>query len=150
MTSRGLTQALQCRPAARTRSPVPMLTLQIKAALGYFAEQATITQPKVAALQAAVAGGDVAEAQAAYVSSRNEYEQIEVLAPGFGTLDCNIDCRASTPPGPATCIHPRTSAGPPAGSCAHELIHMHVIRHAAPTCDSRLWILMPAGPAVPG
>ena len=62
-----------------------------------FREQATIGLPLVVALRDAVFSGDLAAARAAYIAARNEYEQIEVLAPGFETVDCQIDCRPCAP-----------------------------------------------------
>ena len=71
--------------------------MQIAGGLEYFKTLAATARPKVVALRDAVVAGDVEAAKAAYINSRNEYEQIEVLAPGFGDVDCSIDCRASAP-----------------------------------------------------
>lgn len=88
--------------------------LQIEEGLAYFRKQAANGESKVEALHDALvaAAGDgssgdaqlqrqasapMAEVAAAYVASRPEYEQIEVLAPGFGDVDCWIDCRACAP-----------------------------------------------------
>lgn len=74
--------------------------VQIEQGLAYFVDLATVGRRKVVALRDAVAAGGVPAAKAAYVQSRNAYEQIEVLAPGFPDVDCWIDCRASAPPSP--------------------------------------------------
>ena len=71
--------------------------MQIAEGLVYFQGLAATARPKVVALRDAVVAGDVEAAKTAYINSRNEYEQIEVLAPGFGDVDCSIDCRASAP-----------------------------------------------------
>lgn len=71
--------------------------LQIEEGLVYFRRQAAIARPKVDAMHDAIAAGDLEAARTAYVLARPEYEQIEVLAPGFGDTDCAIDCRACAP-----------------------------------------------------
>ena len=68
--------------------------MRIAAGLEAFKTLAADARPKVIALKDAVVAGDVEAAKTAYINSRNEYEQIEVLAPGFGDVDCSIDCRA--------------------------------------------------------
>lgn len=95
--------------------------MQISTALSYFQDQAATAEPKVQALydalvaatgsgpatftgngtvtetQSSVAdtgGASLNKVKAAYIASRPEYEQIEVLAPGFEDVDCWIDCRA--------------------------------------------------------
>lgn len=82
--------------------------MQIATGLTYFLDLATTTRPKIVALMDAVAGGNLTEAKAAYVNSRAEYEQIEVLAPGFPDIDCRIDCRASASPLPSSIVCIRT------------------------------------------
>jgi iron uptake system component EfeO len=66
----------------------------MKEALGYFSRKAAEAAPKVKELDNAVKSGNLSRAKAAYVVARPEYEQIEVLAPGFSEVDCWIDCRA--------------------------------------------------------
>jgi hypothetical protein len=68
--------------------------LQIGKGLEYFKGLAATSRPKVVALRDAVIAGNLESAKSAYIKSRNEYEQIEVLAPGFPNIDCSIDCRA--------------------------------------------------------
>lgn len=72
--------------------------VQIAEGLTYFSDLAATGRPKVVALRDAVMAGEVEMAKDAYIKSRNEYEQIEVLAPGFSDIDCSIDCRACAPP----------------------------------------------------
>ena len=108
--------------------PEEAAAMQIREALTYFQAQAEAGAPKVQALYDALAGsggavagggggGALGQAQravtdarlpdvrAAYLAARPEYEQIEVLAPGFDDVDCWIDCRACAPPAPdlSTC-----------------------------------------------
>ncbi|MCC0176257.1 EfeM/EfeO family lipoprotein [Waterburya agarophytonicola K14] len=66
---------------------------QVDAGLSYFQEQAVAELPLVEALAAAIASGDLAAAQQAYIESRPPYEQIEVLALNFEDTDTNIDAR---------------------------------------------------------
>lgn len=68
--------------------------VQIGQGLQYFKTLAAAGRPKVVALRDAIVAGGVEAAKTAYIASRNEYEQIEVLAPGFPDIDCSIDCRA--------------------------------------------------------
>lgn len=66
---------------------------QVDAGLAYFKEQAQVQLPLVEALAAAIASGDLAAAQQAYIESRPPYEQIEVLALNFEDTDTDIDAR---------------------------------------------------------
>ena len=66
---------------------------QVDAGLNYFKEQAVEQLPLVEALAAAIASGDLAAAQQAYIESRPPYEQIEVLALNFEDTDTDIDAR---------------------------------------------------------
>lgn len=91
----GLVKLSSCTHAHKLFTSRP--ALQIAEGLAYFLDLAGTTRPKIVALVDAVTSGDLTEAKAAYVNSRAEYEQIEVLAPGFPDLDCRIDCRASAP-----------------------------------------------------
>ena len=66
---------------------------QVDAGLNYFKEQAVAQLPLAEALSTAIASGDLAAAQKAYIESRPPYEQIEVLALNFEDTDTDIDAR---------------------------------------------------------
>jgi hypothetical protein len=85
--------AMRCSPKLQTSKSRDDM-LQIAKGLQYFRGLAAAGRPKVVALRDAVMAGNLPQAKNAYIKSRNEYEQIEVLAPGFPNIDCSIDCRA--------------------------------------------------------
>jgi hypothetical protein len=58
-----------------------------------FQKEAPLLCSKVDVLASTIGLGDLNEAKRAYAVSRSSYEQIEVLAYGFESIDCNIDCR---------------------------------------------------------
>ena len=72
-----------------------------RASHGYraFLERQTATLVRrTRALDAALAGGDVAAARRAYAAARAPYERIEPVAESFGDLDPEIDARANDVP----------------------------------------------------
>src|SRR6218665_573094 len=62
--------------------------------IAYFRKRNAEQKPLVEALTKALASGDRAAAEAAYVASRAPYEEIEVLAADFEEIDKDIDSRA--------------------------------------------------------
>lgn len=70
-----------------------MTSAPIMAGLDYFRALIPFEKTLVSELRAAVEGGDVEAAKAAYQKARPLYEQIEVLATSFGDEDSDIDAR---------------------------------------------------------
>lgn len=58
-----------------------------------FVTEADLLCSKIDLLASVIGMGDLEEAKKVYAISRSFYEQIEVLAESFETIDCNIDCR---------------------------------------------------------
>ena len=91
----GLSRPAKAQRKSNTRllAQADRYAAQVDAGLGYFKEKAVEQLPLVEALAAAIASGDLASAQQAYIESRPPYEQIEVLALNFEDTDTDIDAR---------------------------------------------------------
>lgn len=66
----------------------------VEAGIAYFRRRNQEQKQLVAALTRALSGSDRAAAEAAYIASRPPYEEIEVLAANFESIDKAIDARA--------------------------------------------------------
>ena len=91
----GLNRSAKARGNGKTRllAQADRYAAQVDAGLNYFKEKAVEQLPLVEALATAIASGDLAAAQQAYIDSRPPYEQIEVLALNFEDTDTDIDAR---------------------------------------------------------
>ncbi len=69
------------------------LQAAVDSGVAYFKLRCDQQMPTVKALDAAIASGDVAAAQRAYIESRPPYEEIETIAGSFEESDSDIDAR---------------------------------------------------------
>jgi iron uptake system component EfeO len=95
MVGKGIQTPLTVTGVAASASAAADLRLAtaVAAYRTYVEDQVTSSLTGAKALQAAVAAGDLAGAQAAYAASRVGWERIEPVAESFGDLDPKIDLR---------------------------------------------------------
>ncbi len=91
----GIVTLALCLNLGALQSPAssPDYQAELETGLQYFRELASQQIALTDSLDAALASGNQAQAEAAYINARPPYEEIEVLAADFEEEDTNIDAR---------------------------------------------------------